>query len=656
MKRIAALFLMLVMLCGSVACSPAKKEVQAIDVKEWVNAQIENNTLLSFDLGGTPYAEHIGTWDKTVEEGDGGYTVTYKKDGVILTTDIEIDEQANAVEWVHHFKNEAQADSPVIANILALDATVAMEAPKFTGANGSNGQESDFEPFTQDLTEKPECLLEQIAGFSSQYYLPYFDISNGELGVMGAIGWTGDWQLKVTHREGQVNMKAGMMATSIALYAGEQMRTPSIVLQFFKGDQDAGHNAWRQLILKSYTPADESGEPIRKLPIAYNLWGGSGSANNISYLAKVEDGIFDTVWIDAGWYGDFFSKSHERIWSEQLGNIYFSDNLYPNGFRDLDAATENRGMDLLIWLEVERAGDKSMMYKTYPQYYMPRGNTNAMGYYLYDFSNDEATDFMIDFLSDILIDAGAEWYRIDSGKSSRYDWRLMDKNQGENRTGIHEIKWITNFYRFLDTVRERIPGLMIDNCAGGGRRLDIEMMSRSVPLWRTDYSVGLDSDDDDGVRYLAAGLTWWLPLSCGGAANFEYTDVYSWRSMFGTGLTVGNKVDQRLLNQFLICRDLMLGDYYMLSHEYKDGIAVYEFIDPETSEGFIMAFRPDGCREAKITCKLKGLNPEKNYRLENDDTGATGKKTGKEWMEDGLTISLPNQKESVLIYINRKMA
>ena len=48
MKRIAALFLTLAMLCGSVACSPAKKEVQAIDVKEWVNTQIENNTLLSF--------------------------------------------------------------------------------------------------------------------------------------------------------------------------------------------------------------------------------------------------------------------------------------------------------------------------------------------------------------------------------------------------------------------------------------------------------------------------------------------------------------------------------------------------------------------------------------------------------------------------------
>lgn len=650
MKRLVALLSCLVLLCG-VGCAPAENE--AVSVTEWVNTQIENNALFSFDFGGTPYAEHIGSWEKSVETTDAGYTVTYKKDGVTVLSDIQIDTDANAVEWVHSFKNDAQADSPVISNIFALDATVAIKDPKLTGANGSNRQATDFEPFTVDLLAEPEHLLEQIAGYSSQYYLPYWDISNGEQGIMGAIGWSGDWQLKVTHNEGQVNMKAGMMATSIALYAQEEMRTPSIVLQFFEGDQDAGHNAWRQLILKSYTPTDKNGEVMRTLPIALNCWGGTGSEGNVNFIGRADEGVFDTVWVDAGWYGDVASTSSQNLWQTQLGNWYFNEKMYPNGFQNIDAAAQERGMDLLIWMEPERAVESSWIYKTYPKYFMPRGNSSASGYYLYDYSNDEATDFMIDLVSGILTDAGAEWYRQDSGRNPRYDWRLMDQLEGENRTGIHEIKWITNMYRFLDTLKERIPGLMIDNCAGGGRRLDIEMMSRSVPLWRTDYSVGLDEDDDDGVRYLAAGLTWWLPLSCGGASNFEYGDAYSFRSVFSAGLTCGRTVDRNLFNQFLQCRKLMLGDYYMLSHKYNDGIAVYEFFDSEQQEGYVIAFRPESCKEGKITCQLKGLDPEATYQLENIDMGNSSKKTGAQWMEDGLTVTLPSPKSSAVIFITK---
>jgi len=40
---------------------------------------------------------------------------------------------------------------------------------------------------------------------------------------------------------------------------------------------------------------------------------------------------------------------------------------------------------------------------------------------------------------------------------------------------------------FWDDLLRRHPHLIIDNCASGGRRMDLETMSCSVPLWRTDF-------------------------------------------------------------------------------------------------------------------------------------------------------------------------
>ena len=653
MKKIVALICVLACLCGAVACAPGSSR-SALAVKDWVDAQIENNTLLSFTYGGQDYASHIGSWEKTVEATDAGYTVTYKKDGVRLWSEIKIDTEANSVEWVHYFKNEAQADSAVISNIRALDASVEFEAPILTGANGCNRSYAEYEAFTVNLAEEGEYFLEETSGYSSRDRLPYWDLCNGERGVMGAIGWSGDWTMQFTHNEGQVHMAGGMLQTVISLHADEQMRTPSIVLQFFEGDQDAGHNGWRQLMLKSYTQTDAEGQPLRELPIAFNVWGGSGAESIIRSLARVEDGIFDTLWIDAGWYGEGFSSSDGGQWQNSLGDWFLSKEKYPRGLSEVGEVTDNMGLDLLLWLEFERAVPSSKLYREHPEYFMTASIKSNVKYKILNLADDEVTDYVIDMLYGFLVDAGAEWYRTDSGSFPRYDWREMDAKEGENRTGITEIKWITNFYRVFDTLKERIPGLMVDNCAGGGRRLDVEMLRRGTPLWRTDYSIGEDSDDD-AVRYIAANLTWWVPLSCGGAANFEYNDsLYAWRSMFGTGLTLSLKVDTNWLAQFKQCRKLMLDDYYILTNGYKDVISVYEFFVPETDEGYLIAFRPADCQTAKVSFVLKGLDPKTTYQLDNMDTGASSTKTGEELMEEGLKLTIPQAETSHIITIKAK--
>ncbi|MCQ2399923.1 MAG: hypothetical protein MJ072_05410, partial [Clostridia bacterium] len=65
-----------------------------------------------------------------------------------------------------------------------------------------------------------------------------------------------------------------MQRTQISLKKGESMITPSVMMTFFEGSRDDGHNKLRSLILKSYTPTDKNGDKITSLPFCVSTWGG----------------------------------------------------------------------------------------------------------------------------------------------------------------------------------------------------------------------------------------------------------------------------------------------------------------------------------------------------------------------------------------------
>lgn len=62
-------------------------------------------------------------------------------------------------------------------------------------------------------------------------------------------------------------------------------------------------------------------------------------------------------------------------------------------------------------------------------------------------------------------------------------WQANDK---DDRSGLVEVAYIDGLYTLWDTILSRHPGLLIDDCSSGGRRIDIETLARSFPLWRSD--------------------------------------------------------------------------------------------------------------------------------------------------------------------------
>ena len=673
MRKGLSAVLAILMLLSLAACGSQGMDMETYDpssaIFSWMEKQIKNNTLFSFAFDGMAYAEHIKSWEKTIDKNADEWTVTYEKDNVIAWTEITFDREMASVEWTNYFKNTGSGDSPVISDIRAADTTLSVENPVLTTAEGSAPAATDFQSICVDLNdpEKNTYKMASNGGRSSQGAFPYFDICNGEYGVMGAIGWTGDWNANFCNENGEISFDAGMQATSISLHPDEQMRTPMILIQFFKGDQDDGHNSFRQLVLKTYTPSGKNGEPVDygMFFIGVSNLAGQGEKTLMGTAQQLNRIKYECLWIDAGWYGDISGNTlSDGTWIQQVGNWYFIPDAYPNGnITQLGQYLQDNEKGLVLWFEPERVMPGTKLDKEHPEWLLY--GTQDGGFRLLNLAMDEVCDYMIDWIGSTIKENRLTWYRQDFNCNPAERWRTADAAEGDNRIGITEIKYITNEYRFLDGLIEMNPGLLIDSCASGGKRLDLEMMRRSVPMWSTDYTCmeGKENTTPDGLRSINYNLTWWLPISSGGWPNYNAEDTdYNFRCSMMGGMQLNTSVAtksriQDLIDEYYYCRELQDGDYYMLAYgkddkmEYKD--ACYEFYESESGKGYLVAFRPENCTVESASYRLKGLEQDATYEITVTDNGEELLLTGEELMTDGLKINYPRSNLSILIYINK---
>jgi alpha-galactosidase len=87
-------------------------------------------------------------------------------------------------------------------------------------------------------------------------------------------------------------------------------------------------------------------------------------------------------------------------------------------------------------------------------------------------------------VSGLITGQGIDLYRQDFNMDPLGYWRAADE---PDRQGITEMRHVEGYLAYWDELRRRHPGLLIDSCASGGRRNDLETLRRAVPLLRSDY-------------------------------------------------------------------------------------------------------------------------------------------------------------------------
>ena len=266
--------------------------------------------------------------------------------------------------------------------------------------------------------------------------------------------------------------------------------------------------------------------------------------------------------------------------------------------------------------------------------------------------NTEAREWLQEYIGDMIEQNGIDYYRQDFNMEPDKYWARYDE---PDRIGMKEIRHIEGLYAFWDYLLERFPGLLIDNCASGGRRLDLETIKRSAPLWRSDY---YHYDDPDGYQCHNFGLSFFLPFHGTGILQ---TDPYSFRSSMSSALICNWKITepnvsffdmQARIDEYRRVRDYFLEDYYPLTElegTTRDDIwLAYQYDRPSDGTGIVVAFRRAACPDPALTVRLSGIDASRNYSVYNFDTGESVTVPGAE-LASGYVLTLPEPRGSMLL-------
>jgi alpha-galactosidase len=424
----------------------------------------------------------------------------------------------------------------------------------------------------------------------------------------------------------------------------------------YVGDWIDGQNEFRRLMLAHCTPKNHP--PMTLMPVQAGVHGifpfNETSEEKLVKLATDVAALklpLDCYHLDAGWNEGGFPKGQ--------GNPQADSVRFPNGLAPVGEAVRKTGMRFLAWFEPERAMRGTWLEQEHPDWLLkPTGTPDRLryqerdGFFLLNLGHPEARQWAIESVSKEVARSGLDFYRQDFNLYPAYFWHTDEK---PDEIGLREIRHINGLYHFLDELARRHPGLILDNCAAGGRRLDFEMMRRCIVLWRSDNTWGHETFPQN-VQAMTYGLSHWLPLHGLGAAA---TDVLALRSGMGAcgGFSINYRNPKAVaalrkhLDSFLKVRPLYTGDFYPLTpHSLdKDGWIAWQFHRADLNEGVIQVFRRPDAEIEILTVKLRGLDPQQRYEIEDLD-GGKEVRSGAELMR-GHAITLREKPAAAVLVI-----
>lgn len=637
----------------------------------------------SFLYGGVPFEEQEVSVKSCAD------SVIYTlPDGVELRVVTEFMQDFGVTRWTNYWSNPQDGRSALISNLCDCDLTVSMAAdPQRTRRNkqytwepktlrlfvsdGANIGDADHTVTPHRMWAGDHREAACMAGRSGMGTAPFFEVNEGgdhQNGILTALGWTGQWRALFDRGETDFRIRHSLEEVSLRMEPGEHFRTASTTVMPYREGQVNAHNLWRRFVREVVSPIGRyKGERGAQCPFSAIFWGGIPSDELIErWEGILSHGLdtFDYCWIDAGWYEPLRSTTTATQSAEwgRVGTWEVNRFYHPGGYRDVTEYLHSHGIKFQLWFEPERLQRSVSEWSEY-LLAAPEDQNALIALY-----RDSVCDQLIDRISQVIEQVGVDCYRQDFNINPLIIWRVNDAamDASGERKGATEIHHVNNLWRFWDALLERFPHLLIDNCAGGGHRIDIEMLSRSVPLWRSDYQCTWDCCPEANQNHNARAA-WWYPYS-GIGYGPTLGDTYSFRSAYTNGMTVrtwehadpewrvGGMHEPfdwaaHYFAEYARLRHYFAQDFYPIIPP-TDTNTVWiasQYHDRATDSGLILAFRRAMCPYAEAHVEPGGLSANKVYVFTNEDTGETFTVGGESLLKDGLTLTVPEKRQSLLL-------
>ena len=191
--------------------------------------------------------------------------------------------------------------------------------------------------------------------------------------------------------------------------------------------------------------------------------------------------------------------------------------------------------------------------------------------------------------------------------------------------------YVDGLYQLWSELLRRNPGLTIDNCESGGRRIDVETCSLSYPLWRSDWN-----DIGEGLKgpaywpsmaradqVHAAGLALYIPFQAGPLWDVH---PYSVRSAMTSSVVLYERIRhdefpselaKQAIAEIKQLRPLFLGDFYPLLPIGTSQAVwhAYQLDRPDLRQGCVLAFRRPESQDTMREIRLENIDPDAEYSV-----------------------------------------
>lgn len=386
-----------------------------------------------------------------------------------------------------------------------------------------------------------------------------------------SLAHNASWQMEAYRRGTEVQISGGLADREFGHWMkevapGESFRTPVAYLTVCKDDKGSGNGeeVFRRLASAIEDAVDEGPASEQSLPVMFNeyctTWGNPSHDNIADIVKAIRDKGFEYFVIDAGWY-----RTPEAPWDLSMGDYEVSGELFPEGLDKTVALIKEAGMKPGLWFEIDNVGSASKVYKAEIGLLQRDGVTlTTTSRRFWDLNHPWVQEYLAEKVIGTLKGYGFEYIKIDCNDSIGIGCDGAE-SLGEGLRKNQEAS-----IAFVDRIKCEIPGIIVENCASGGHRIEPLMMSRCA---MASFS---DAHECEEIPIMAANLhRVMLPRQSQIWAVIRKEDTLK-------------RVAYSIANTFL-GRMCVSGDVWLLSDEQWElidkGIAFYHRIAPVIKKG-----------------------------------------------------------------------
>lgn len=431
-----------------------------------------NNTICKVTINDSDFSFKLPNRQKLFQTGLN--KINYEQP--IGSCTVKITEEYDPAFEVSKFSVVLYNHSAKAITVSQLDLGITIDEVDPILHNFTSGWGNEFAP--KSATVKDEITFGSNTGRSCGEYVP-FAVVETESGVISlTLGWSGCFHCSITTKEIIMGISGSYtLVEPKGEYCGAD-------IYIAKGKTLDGAALQMRRYFRKYISILDKANLI-EMPVEVNSWWPFRDKlinEDVYYknncVAK-ELGCTHSM-LDAGWFGEE-SGGSEEDWFKKRGDWENINTVrFSSGLKMLCDRAEDLGITPGIWCEIEAVGENADLLRTHPELIAKRDG-ESLGYIC--FGSPKVRQFAMEVMDRLIGEYGARWIKLDFNLDPAPGCNAENHGHGKGDGLYAHYK---GYYAFLDDVAEKYPGVVLENCASGGYRNDIEMLAHTHMTFLSD--------------------------------------------------------------------------------------------------------------------------------------------------------------------------